>query len=256
MRTSNSLRRCLTSCMADPPTPTLCMGEVIGELVGGSGSEASVPVRRVIDAVGRYGARSVGRQVAARILYMRETHLWYELDLARHSDQENASEHFRLVEGTAESIPAVQRLQPASEDRLLERIERGARLWIALIHDEVAFACWTFAGTTPVLIARGGWLLLPEGVECLEDSVTSPDFRGRGIAPKVWNVIAARRRGAARSLITKVGVANVASSRAVAKAGFEEIAVMNSIRLGPRLRVGVHASRTGTGRHLAEQLER
>ncbi len=39
--------------------------------------------------------------------------------------------------------------------------------------------------------ARGGWLSLPEGTVCLEDSVTSPDYRGRGVAPAAWSQIAA-----------------------------------------------------------------
>lgn len=97
--------------------------------------------------------------------------------------------------------------------------------------------------------APGGWLELLEGVECLEDSFTAPEYRGRGLAPKVWRVVQERRRAdGARTLVTKVAVENVASCRGLGNAGFKEFAVVEAARYGPRWRVRVHAAPKGLGR--------
>lgn len=212
--------------------------------------------RRVVGAVGRHGWAALGRKIITRTLYMRETHLWYELDITQQGGEEPELE-FQVVEATVDMLPAVQEIQPASDERLRRRLAAGIRLWTAVVDGHVAFVCWTFAEKTPVQVARGRWLILPDGVACLEDSITAPQFRGRGIAPAVWRVLSTRLPGdGVRSIITKVAVENVSSCRAVAKAGFEEVAVMSAVRIGPRLRVNVHAARTGSGPHLAEQLTR
>ena len=51
-------------------------------------------------------------------------------------------------------------------------------------------ACWIFRERTPVFAARSGWLKLPLDTVCLEDSVTSPAYRGRGLAGAAWSEIA------------------------------------------------------------------
>ncbi len=120
-----------------------------------------------------------------------------------------------------------------------------------------AFSCWVFHGRAPVLAARGGWLALPPGVVCLEDSVTNPDYRGRGIAPAAWGGIAAtlHARGLT-SLITKVAVDNAPSRKACLKAGFVEVGTMRLTRVGPRYRVVVEDPSGATGPLLAAALER
>jgi ribosomal protein S18 acetylase RimI-like enzyme len=219
-------------------------------------SKTPVAAQRVIGAFRRHGAAAIARRIASRTLYMRETHLWYELDLARHVAHEPEPD-IEVVEATPELLPAVQRIQPARDEVRQQRLAQGARLWAAIVDDELAFVCWTFFNETPVLVARGGSLPLPEGVGCLEDSVVAPEFRGRGIAPAVWRVLSARLlQDGVDSLITKVAVENVSSCRAVVKAGFEEVAATSAVRIGPRLRVDVHATRTGSGPHLAQRLSR
>jgi GNAT superfamily N-acetyltransferase len=93
----------------------------------------------------------------------------------------------------------------------------------------------------------GGWVWLPAGVACLEDSATAPDFRGRGVAPAAWTAVGDRLRERGTSvLVTKVAIENVASCRAVAKAGFVHVATMRAIRLGPH--VAVEVDHAGAGR--------
>jgi GNAT superfamily N-acetyltransferase len=125
-----------------------------------------------------------------------------------------------------------------------------------LCEGEPAFACWTFLRRTPVSAMPGGWLELPDGIACLEDSVTSPDFRGRGIAPGAWTAAAdALTERGKRSLITKVLDDNVASCRAVEKAGFRQVALLDLSRMGPRLTLSIRTDGEGAGPQLREAMD-
>jgi ribosomal protein S18 acetylase RimI-like enzyme len=74
----------------------------------------------------------------------------------------------------------------------------------------------------------------------LEDTTTSPDFRGQGLAPAMWLGIGGdlRRRGYGR-MLTKVDVDNAPSRRAVEKAGFVEGAIVYLRRVGGRNRIKI-----------------
>jgi len=87
---------------------------------------------------------------------------------------------------------------------------------------------------------------VPRGVAFLEDSVTAPTYRGRGIASAAWQQIAGvlPTEGLCE-LVTIVDVTNVASRRAVTKAGFQEVAVSR-----PRIVLG--AQRAERRPHPAE----
>ena len=108
-----------------------------------------------------------------------------------------------------------------------------------------------------MLAAPGGWLELPADTVVLEDSATTPRARGRGIAPGAWTAIAdsLRDEGLAH-MITKVGVENEASRKAVAKSGFREIGVMRMVKRGPRKRTTVSGATPGLGTELAARLTR
>jgi RimJ/RimL family protein N-acetyltransferase len=107
-------------------------------------------------------------------------------------------------------------------------------------HGKPAFACTIFRERTPTIAARGGWLDLPADTVCLEDSGTSPDFRGRGVAPGAWTAIAdALAERGFKTMLTKVAIDNEPSRRAVVKAGFGEAADMRLRRLGPFRRVAM-----------------
>ena len=121
----------------------------------------------------------------------------------------------------------------AGDDQLAGAVEMGQRieevrarraagndLWLAEDDGGPLFRCWIYRGRAPVLAAPGGWLELPADTVVLEDSATTPRARGRGIAPGAWTAIAdsLRDEGLAH-MITKVGVENEASRRAVARRG-------------------------------------
>jgi len=188
-------------------------------------------------------------------VYLDESHVWYSLDLDGVHAGRPLPEGLRLVRATTADAQSYVELGQASEASTRERLDAGANLWLVMEGSKTAFACWTFAHATPVAAARGGSLVLPDHCVCLEDSVTSPDFRGRGIAPAAWDTIAAQLREEGRTLmITKVAVANAPSRRAVTKAGFVEFAIMRHRRIAQRRRVEVAPLNGALGIDLAGAL--
>jgi ribosomal protein S18 acetylase RimI-like enzyme len=190
-------------------------------------------------------------------VYLRETHFWYQLDLDGERPHADMPEGIALVEAGADEVPLIDQLPSLSVDDAEKRRSEGASLWLALEDRKPAFACWIFLDRLPVLASESGSLALPEEAVALEDSITSPDFRGRGVAPRSWSTLADRlaERGF-KAMITKVGEENEASRKAVKKSGFREVAVMRAVRLGGRFRVEVEQLDGGLGPYLAEQLER
>ena len=156
----------------------------------------------------------------------------------------------------------------AADDRLAGAVEMGQRideirarraagndLWLAEDDGGPLFRCWIYRRRAPVLAAPGGWLELPADTVVLEDSATTPRARGRGIAPGAWTAIADSLRDEGLvHMITKVGVENEASRKAVAKAGFRDVGVMRMVKTGPRKRTTVDRSDPGVGAELAARL--
>lgn len=100
-------------------------------------------------------------------------------------------------------------------------LDDGDELYLVVSGERVAFACWIFPERMPMGEARGGWLHPPPGAVLLEHSVTSPDFRGRGMAPGAWSAVTTQLRDrGVETVMTKIESDNVAVDRALAKVGF------------------------------------
>jgi L-amino acid N-acyltransferase YncA len=203
------------------------------------------------------GVRAAARhslELARARLYLVEEHVWYQLDLAG--------------ERPRRELPEDVTLHRAADDRLAGAVEMGQRLeeirarraagndlWLAEDDGGPLFRCWIYRRRAPVLAAPGGWLEIPAETVVLEDSATTARARGRGIAPGAWTAIAdSLRDEGLTNMITKVGVENEASRRAVAKAGFREIGVMRLVKAGPRKRTTVARAAPGLGADLAARL--
>jgi RimJ/RimL family protein N-acetyltransferase len=185
--------------------------------------------------------------------FLREQHVWYQLDLAGDRPRRDLIDGVRLLRAGDDELHYVEEFGRYVEEAR-ERRAAGNDLWVALEGGQPLFACWTFRTDTPVYAAEGGWLQLPERTACLEDSVTSPLARGKGIAPASWCSIAdALGQENFDVLITKVATDNAPSRKAVEKAGFREIAVMDMTRIGPSRRVAV-ACMGGVAESLARSL--
>lgn len=203
----------------------------------------------------RHGPLGLARRIVETAwsrVYLHEEHIWYELPLDRERERRPLAPGLELVEADeaqTRHLGGLPTMSPAEAQRLRAR---GARLYLILDGEQPLFACWIHTSQTPAIAARGGWLSLPSAVVCLEDSVTAPAARGRGVAPAAWSELAERLAGeGVASMITKVEIENAPSRKAVEKAGFREFAVMRLRRLGPRARVEI----TGAS-PLAAQLRR
>lgn len=194
----------------------------------------------------------------ARLAYLKERHIWYRLDLALDRPHPVLPPGFELGPASVGELELLRGLETVGLQEAQQRIAAGAELWLLRQAGEVAFACWIFRGRTPVLAARGGWLRLPNDTVCLEDSVTAVHYRGQGLAPAVWSRVAdSLAVQGFTALITKVAEDNQPSRRAVEKVGFEPVACMDLVRIGPMTHVVIRPQgdpRRAT--HLSELLAR
>jgi GNAT superfamily N-acetyltransferase len=214
---------------------------------------------RLSRAVERHGACGVARIASTRArrrFSAEEAHVWYSLDLGADRPRRELPEGLVLRRATESDLRAIEALPGAEPVHALRRgLTAGHELWIVDDGERTAFCCWIHLGVAPVLAARHGSLVLPAGVVCLEDSVTSPEFRGRGIAPAAWAAIGDRFELAGYSaVVTKVETDNQPSRRAVEKAGFREIATMRLARRGLMTRVTVVPGEGALGVELAGRL--
>ena len=106
-------------------------------------------------------------------------------------------------------------------------------------------------GETPIMI-EAAFCMRPKSFErrgaihairrpvCLEGVVTDPGYRGRGIAPAAWSMIARSLQDEGiRTIAMKVEEANQSMRRAVMKAGFHEMAITDFRRVAGITRVHV-----------------
>jgi RimJ/RimL family protein N-acetyltransferase len=213
---------------------------------------------RTQDGVRRHGfagtLRVGGRKLAHRF-YLQEVHRWYELDLTAERPRKELPPGFTLVRASADQLPLIEQLPTVKLEEAERRHRSDAALWLVLEGGVPAFACWTFFERLPVFAANAGALELPPHTAGLEDSVTSADYRGRGLAPAAWSLISdiLAAEGYTR-MITKVGEENLPSRKAVEKAGFADVAAMRLVRVGSRRKVSVEASGNGVSAYLRERL--
>jgi RimJ/RimL family protein N-acetyltransferase len=193
---------------------------------------------RFFDLVRRRGLVGSARRAAARFApgtSWSDQYLWYALDL-RDPDRPRRALDGELVlrRGSVADIPLLKQfpddpeVTSASPAVVRKRLAEGATLWLVVGDGRTVFSCWNFVGAGPLAGALGNSVALPPGVVMLEDSISSPDFRGRGVAPGAWSGIADALAAAGLSaMITKVNVDNVAVRRALEKVGFCQVAQMD-----------------------------
>jgi len=198
---------------------------------------------RVARHVRRHGAAATAQRImeqALRLVHVHERHVWYVLPLGAEYPHRSMPAGLELLQGISGDIPLLEQLDTVPEQTARTRLSAGTELWLAREGPRAAFACWIFHGQAPVLAARKGWLELPAGMAVLEDSVTHPEFRGRGVAPAVWAAVAdSLSATGVTHLVTKVDETNKPSQRAVEKAGFEVIATVDFLRVTAARRIRV-----------------
>lgn len=215
--------------------------------------ETVVRVRR---GLRRYGAAGALR----RAWRLHEHDIWSALELGAERPRRPLAGGLVLRRGGLEDLHRLDGLVHYRRAEAAARLhEWDGRLQLVLDGDALLFVCWIFTARTPVGAAPGGVLELPAGVACLEDSIALPAARGHGIAPATWSRVADDLQAEGfRTLVTKVAAGNAPSRRAVAKAGFVEVAEAQVDRIGPlwRCRVRPYAGEPGIGAELARRLAR
>jgi hypothetical protein len=189
-------------------------------------------------------------------LYLDETHVWYELILSSDRPRQPLQPGLKLIRAGADDLPLLNELPSVSEYTAKQRIEAGNDLWLVLNDRQPIFACWIFHDSTPLLGARNGQLALPSETVCMEDSIISPHFRGRGIiTPSAWSQVADRlEKIGVKSIITKAEADNKVVRLVLTRSGFREIAVMHFRRAGFRQHATIRSETDATTYWLTEQL--
>jgi GNAT superfamily N-acetyltransferase len=189
-----------------------------------------------------------------KLAYVREEHVWYQRDLTARTAAVELPAGLRLVRADSSQLDAVSQLGQ-NPQQARARLDAGNDIWLVYDGDEPVFVSFTFRQSVPVIAASNGTLALPPGAACLEEAYTTPAVRGRGVAPAAWTAIAAELdRAGFTALVTKVETSNAASRRAVEKAGFRPVAVMQHHRTGVRRRTDVLALGGGLGDELVARL--
>jgi len=202
------------------------------------------------------GTLGVAIRRAKNQLYLDETHVWYELALGNSRSQKTLRAGLKLIRSGADDLPLLDAFPTVSAYEARQRMEAGHDHWLVLDDRQAIFACWIFHDSVPVLAARNGQLVLPPEIVCLEDSITSPSYRGQGIiAPAAWSQVADRlEKAGVKSIITKVEADNKAMRWALAKSTFDDIAIVRFRKAGLRRYIAVQAKTGATADWLVEQL--
>jgi hypothetical protein len=216
---------------------------------------------RVRHYLRRHGLRGTIDRVITRIrikVYLDESHVWYELALVADRPRPDLRPGLELIRARSDDLSLLEELPTVSTIEGSLRMEAGNNLWLVLDGRQPVFACWTFNNSAPIAAATKGRLDLLSEIVYLEDSVSSPSYRGRGaIAPAAWSQVADRlEKAGVQSLITKVEEDNKAMRWVLVKAGFREIAVMRFRRRGLREHTAVRPGTGATAGWLAGQLTR
>ena len=197
-------------------------------------------------AVVRHGVRGCltlaarnAKQYVITTLYQHERHIWYVA---------------APVEVQAKPLPSGLKLRRSRREHLdlltqsnlygwsaaESYLGEGGDLWMVQDNQRAVFCCWVFRKRMPTVAARGGWKDLPPRTVCLEGVVTDAGYRGRGIAPAAWSLIAkSLKSDGIRTIAIKVEEQNRSMRRAVQKAGFREMAVTDFRQVAGLCRVQV-----------------
>jgi hypothetical protein len=180
-------------------------------------------------------AKAVGNR-ASQALLLDETHIWYARPLGRDQDGRDLPPELELVSVTPEAIGLLLDTPfPDNATAELVLAQDEAAAWALVGGGRTLFSCWTFTSRVPAIQAVGGWMDLPAGVSFLENSVASPDQRGRHLLSMTLDSICTRLLAAGQvELLTKVRDENVPARKATERSGFEEIARTRFRRIAGR----------------------
>ena len=198
----------------------------------------SAVIKQMHRGICRYGftgcicrVASLAGQWIVSLTHADQRHVWYHLDLSHERPLIILPVGLGIVRAGTDELPLLEQFPTIGLFEARRRLASGTDLWIVREGQQPVFACWTFHDRMPVLAAHGGWLELPKGIVGLEDSVKSPAYRGRAIAPGAWATIAdILTREGVTGILTKIEETNLTCRRSIEKVGFRAVASMRLVR--------------------------
>ena len=193
---------------------------------------------RPYELIRRLGPIGAVQRAAQRLLpgtSWAEEMVWFALDVTDPDrPRRGLDETFTVRRGSLDDMSLLQQLPSDPAVALMtpalvqQRLEAGAELWLTVEDDRLAFRCWIFRGWAPAPGAPHRRITLPDDVVLLEDSLASPDFRGRGVAPGTWSALgdAFMAEDGIRTIVTKIAKDNEVTQRSAQKVGFRPVATM------------------------------
>ena len=183
------------------------------------------------------------RLMAARIcrlVYVREAHVWYRLDLGIHNPSRLRTPGLKAIRAQESDLALLAQLSPLSRRLARRRWAQGGHLWIVLQSGRAVFACWIFRKRAPASCSPHGWLELPAGTVAAVDSVVRPRRRVVAVAPEAWGeIVAILARESIGAIVTPIDESDLPHRRTVEQIGFRAFASMRVLRFGGRAHVGL-----------------
>lgn len=201
-------------------------------------------LRRVFLRHGIAGCVILGARFAAHYLstalYRHERHVWYSATTSDVKAIRPLPKGLNLLRAGREHLDLLSQSNLYGWSAAETFLAEGGDLWIVREGERPVFCCWIFRERIPTVAVRGGWKGLPSNTVCLEEAVTDPGYRGRGIAPAAWSLIAQTlNEEGVRKIVTKVEEANKSMRRALLKTGLHQVAMVDYLKMGGLSRVRV-----------------
>lgn len=200
--------------------------------------------RRALSSVTRNGVRGTlerihrwGVQPLVRRVWASEEHVWVVIDT---DDPGPLPDGYVLRRGGPDDLDALAAIGGIAPATARDYLDGGARLYVAMHGDDLAFATWIHVDRVPLASAPGGWLNLPPELVSFEDSISAPAHRRSGIAlAGILHVTAIEKAAGFQPPISRIAADNAPARAWARKMGAQDVAVTRLRRIGPVRRVRV-----------------
>lgn len=158
----------------------------------------------------------------------------YENSLSTYEMTQRLDPEYRVVKPSLEELAAIRKGKDLPREFYYDRIYNTKKCYLAFRKDEIAYIHWVFFWGD-----YSRFLVFPDDVVEINYNTTLPAFRGNNLSAKMMAYISSDlKKDGFRKVVGVIHESNVASIKAIQKAGFFRIANIKSV--GPfsrRLRV-------------------
>lgn len=175
-----------------------------------------------------------------RLIYLRETHVWYRLNVSNDLQLRSRTSAFTIVKARQSDLGVLTREGLVRPRLARRRWIQGADLWVVHEYRRPVFACWMFRAKAPVEAARRVWIEFSPRTIAAVDSIAIPSMRGVSVTREAWFTIARSLPGdSIDSIVTAINESDLPHRRALEQVGFRAFGSMRVTRIGGRVRGGL-----------------